>query len=209
MFQIGEVLVSLDLLDTLFCCDLSRCRGLCCVEGDAGPPLAAGEADALQTALPVLIDKLSPAARETLHRRGICEKDADGDDVIPTVGEADCIFTRYSPDTSRICRCILEDYPVSVPLKTSPVPSCSLKPISCHLFPVVETQYAHFTALNVQHRKICRDAFIRGKRENIYLYRFLAAPLTRRFGADWYAELLTVAAEWHRHPRTSPPVPIS
>jgi hypothetical protein len=187
MIWVRDVLVSLDLLNTFFCCDLSSCKGLCCVDGDAGPPLAEGEVEGLHTALPIVWDNLSETARNVISQRGICEQDPEGEDVIPTVGNADCVFTCY--DSNGVCRCALE----SVARRNG---SGFLKPLSCHLFPAVVVHYARFTALNVQKRWVCREAFILGKHKNIRLYRFLAEPLIRQFGQDWYDELSLIAREW-------------
>jgi hypothetical protein len=187
MIWVRDILVSIDLLDTFFCCDLTSCKGLCCVDGDVGPPLAEGEMEALHAALPMVYDNLSEAARDVIRQRGICEKDTDGEDVIPTVGNADCIFTCY--DSHNVCRCTLE-------AAARRGGNHLLKPVSCHLFPAVEAHYTRFTALNVQKRKICSEAFNLGRREGIRLYRFLAEPLTRRFGQEWYDELSLIAREW-------------
>ncbi|MDR3129876.1 MAG: DUF3109 family protein [Tannerellaceae bacterium] len=189
MIWVRDILVSLDLINTFFCCDLSSCKGLCCVEGDAGPPLGEGEAAVLNANLSLVWDDLSESAREVIRQRGICEQDPEGEYVIPTIGKADCVFTCY--DSHGVCRCALE----AVARRKG---QGFLKPVSCHLFPAMVVHYTRFTALNVQKRQLCREAFRFGKREGILLYRFLAEPLTRRFGQAWYDELCLIAREWFK-----------
>ena len=102
MLRIDNTIVSLDLFDECFVCDLATCKGICCVEGDAGAPLEAGEADKLEEILPAVWDDLSDAAREVIRRQGVCYVDEEGDTVTSIVDGRECVFTCI--DADGMCR---------------------------------------------------------------------------------------------------------
>ena len=106
MFQIDNTLVSLDVVERCFLCDLSACKGACCVEGDSGAPLEEDEADCLCDLLPVVWEDLSPKAREVIERQGVSYIDEEGDRVTSIVDGKDCVFTCYDADGT--CRCAIE-----------------------------------------------------------------------------------------------------
>lgn len=192
MLQIQNTLVSLDLIEQFFCCDLDACHGECCIEGDAGAPLLESELQPIRDALPEVWEYLTPAARRTINEEGISYYDEDGDLVTQIVGGRDCVFTTYAP--GGVCLCALEKA-----YREGKVPQC--KPSSCHLYPVRLKEYAGFTAVNFHHWKICRPAVAMGRAKRIRAWQFLKEPLTRRFGAEWYAELDLTAREYLRqHP---------
>lgn len=189
MLQIQHTLVSLDLVEQFFCCDLEACHGECCIEGDAGAPLSDDEVQPIRDALPAVWDMLTPAARRAINEEGICYHDEEGDLVTQIVGGRDCVFTTYAP--GGICLCALEKA-----YREGRAPQC--KPMSCHLYPVRLKEYAGFTAVNFHHWKICRPAVACGKAKGIRAYEFLKEPLTRRFGQEWYNELELTAREYLR-----------
>lgn len=187
MFEIDGVLVSLDLAERFFCCDLDACLGECCIEGDAGAPITREEYERLKELVPVVEDRLSPAARRVIAEQGVGYIDEEGDLVTSIVGGRDCVFTCYAPGGK--CLCSLE---------------CAFregktdwrKPISCYLYPLRLTEYPTFTAVNYHRWKICRAAEANGKRLGIRLYQAMRGPLTARFGAEWYEALAAACQQY-------------
>lgn len=181
MLQIQDTLVSLDLAERFFCCDLDSCLGECCIEGDAGAPITEEEYKKLKEVLPVVWDELLPAARERIEEAGVGYIDEEGDLVTQIVDGRNCVFTTYAP--GGMCHCAIE--------KAYREGRCDFrKPISCYLYPLRLTRYPSFTAVNYHRWKICRCAEVLGRREGIRLYQFLRQPLIDRFGQEWYDELV-------------------
>lgn len=188
MLQIQDTLVSLDVVERFFCCDLRACHGECCIEGDAGAPISADEYEMLQEVTPVVWDYLTPAARRVLEEQGPAYYDEDGDLVTSIVNGRDCVFTTYAE--GGLCLCALEKA-----WRDGKAPMC--KPASCSLYPVRLKELAGgVTALNLHRWKICKGAEVLGRSKGIRAYEFLRGPLERRFGKEWYAELSLAAAEW-------------
>ncbi len=180
MLDIQNVLVSLDLAERFFCCDLDSCHGECCIEGDAGAPITKAEYERLKRLTHQVWDNLLPQAQAEIDRSGVGYIDEEGDLVTSIVDGKNCVFTCYGPDG--MCQCALEKaYREG---KTD-----FRKPISCYLYPVRITEYPTFTAVNYHRWKICRPAEKLGRKLGIRLYQFLKEPLTARFGEAWYAEL--------------------
>ncbi len=180
MLQIQNALVSLDLAEEFFVCDLAKCLGQCCIEGDAGAPITEDEKKKLEEVLPVVWDDLLPAAREVIERQGVAYTDEEGDLVTSIVDGRDCVFTTYAP--GGMCLCAVE--------KAFRERKCDWrKPMSCYLYPLRLTEYPDFTAVNYHRWKICKCARTLGRKEGVRLYEFMRGPLTERFGAEWYDEL--------------------
>ncbi len=187
MIQIEDTLVSLDLIERHFCCDLAHCKGACCIEGDSGAPLEQSEVAELEKVLPAVWDDLSPLAREVIEKQGVAYVDVEGDTVTSIVNGKDCVFTCYGADGT--CQCAIE--------KAFRQGRANFyKPISCHLYPVRVKQYRGFRAVNYNRWDICKAAELLGRREKLPAYKFLKEPLIRKFGEAWYETLETCAAEW-------------
>lgn len=187
MIQINDTLVSLDVVEGYFECDLDSCLGECCVEGDAGAPLTLEEADRLEEQLPRLIPLMTPAAREVAEEQGASYIDEEGDLVTSIVNGRDCIFTFYAPGGK--CLCLLERL-------RREGHSEFFKPISCSLYPVRLKDCGGMTAVNYHRWKICKCAEILGRKKGVRVYEFLKEPLIRRFGEEWYRQLELTAKEW-------------
>ena len=185
MLQIQDTIVSLDLLDECFVCDLSVCKGICCVEGDAGAPVEESEIVRLEKALPVIWDDLSPAAKKVIEKQGLVYRDVEGEYVTSIVDGADCIFTYY--DENGYCKCAIEKA-----FHEGKIDFC--KPVSCHLYPVRVARYKGFRAVNYRRWILCGAAVALGKKQGVKVYQFLKEPLIRKFGEEWY-EMLSVAAK--------------
>ncbi|MDE5903359.1 MAG: DUF3109 family protein [Muribaculaceae bacterium] len=190
MLEIGkDTVVSLDLIERYFHCDLDDCHGECCIEGDAGAPLTVEEAEALERLLPRILPYLSEKARAVVERDGVSYVDEEGDLVTQLVDGANCVFTTFAP--GGVCLCALEK-------ARREGETDFFKPISCALYPVRVKQYDGFTAVNYHRWKICKGAEVMGRAKGVRAYEFLREPLVRRFGQEWYDELSLTAAEFLR-----------
>ena len=185
ILEIDNVLVSSDIITEKFCCDLSKCRGICCVEGDAGAPVTLDEIAGIEDTLDTVWGDMSAQAQAVVDQQGVAYTDRDGDLVTSIVGGKDCVFTCY--DDNGCCLCALERaYRQNL--------SKFVKPISCALYPIREKCFeSGMVALNYNRWDVCSDAVVKGKELNLPVYRFLEAPLVRRFGQEWYDELCAVA----------------
>ena len=188
ILEVGGVLSSSDILTECFCCDYEKCRGVCCVEGDAGAPVTLDEIGGIEDALDTVWTDLSAQAQAVIDRQGVAYTDRDGDLVTSIVGGKDCVFTCYDGDN---CLCALEKA-----YRNGETEFC--KPISCALYPIREKRFnGGLTGLNYNRWEICKDAVRKGQETGLRVYQFLKEPLIRRFGAEWYQELCEVASELH------------
>jgi hypothetical protein len=213
IIQVGDVLLSSDILTEKFCCDLSACKGQCCVEGDAGAPVTFDEIAEIEDCLDEVWGDLSASAQAVIDKQGVAYTDKEGDLVTSIVRGKDCVFTYYDslqftvyglqmnteaaekstvnckPSTVNIedcCLCALEKA-----FRAGKTRFC--KPVSCALYPIREKRLGNdLIGLNYNRWEVCKMAVAKGKQENIPLYQFLREPLIRRFGEDWYQELLDV-----------------
>lgn len=184
ILQVGDVLLSPDIITEYFCCDYEKCKGACCIEGDAGAPVTLEEISEIENSLDEVWDELSASAQTVIDKQGVAYSDRDGDLVTSIVGGRDCVFTCYENGS---CLCALEK--AFIQGKTT-----FCKPISCSLYPIREKQFSNgMIGLNYHRWEVCKDAVIKGKNNNIHVYEFLKEPLTRRFGSQWYEELQELA----------------
>lgn len=186
MLQVGDVVVSFDVLKEKFLCDLSACHGACCIEGDAGAPLELDEVAQIEDVLPLIWDELSPEAREIIDKQGVAYVDREGDLVTSIVGGKDCVFTCY--DGRGCCYCAIERAFREGKTKF-------MKPVSCHLYPIRVKDFGTFKGVNYNRWDVCKAAVLLGQKEDLPVYKFLREPLIRKFGAEWYAELETAVEE--------------
>lgn len=186
IIQVGNVLLSSDILTQCFCCDLEKCHGQCCVEGDAGAPVTLEEIDQLEESLDTVWGDMTAAAQAVVDKQGVAYPDIDGDMVTSIVAGRDCVFTCHEDG---LCLCTLEKA-----FREGRSKFC--KPISCALYPIREKVFANGTVgLNYHRWDVCRDAVEKGNQLHLPIYRFLKEPLVRRFGEQWYKELEEVASQ--------------
>ncbi len=186
MLQVQDVVVSFDVLKEKFLCDLSACKGACCIEGDAGAPVELDEVEKLEEVLPLIEDELSPEARAVIDEQGVVYVDQEGDLVTSIVNGKDCVFTCY--DDKGCCYCAIEK--AFREGKTD-----FMKPVSCHLYPIRVKDFGEFKGVNYNRWDVCKAAVLLGQKENLPVYKFLKEPLIRKFGAEWYEELETAVEE--------------
>jgi hypothetical protein len=184
MLQIGETIVSLDLLEKHFICNLLACKGSCCVHGDAGAPLTRKEIETLEKEYYLIKPFITTRGAETIDKEGIWLTDQEGDQVTPLIDGGECAFTIFEDGEAR---CGIEKAWEQGVITFR-------KPISCHLYPVRVKEYKGFTAVNYDRWDICKPALLLGEEKGVPLFRFLEQPLIRKFGEEWYQELC-IAAE--------------
>ena len=195
MFVIGNnTLVSLDVIEKEFCCDLDTCRGCCCIEGDAGCPVTDEELKQIEVILPELLPHMTKEARNVVEEQGLSYLDPSGEQVLSIVNGKDCIFART--DHNGWCYCLIEK--MTKNSQFSIINSQFSKPISCHLYPIRLTKVGEYIGLEYHRWDICHCARIKGKKLHLPLYQFLKEPLIRRFGQAWYDELELTASEWKK-----------
>lgn len=186
MIQIDDTIISMDLFEKQFCCDLSDCKGICCIEGDSGAPLEESEVPILEKILPVVWDDLSDKSKAVIEKQGVSYIDIEGDRVTSIVDGCECVFTYL--DENGVCKCAIEKAYREGKIDF-------FKPISCHLYPVrLENLRNGTVGINIHRWKVCKAAFEQGRKCGLPVYQFLKEPLIRRFGAEWY-EKVCIAAE--------------
>ena len=187
IIQVGEVILTSEILTEYFCCDLEACKGICCVEGDSGAPLTLDEVGEMENVLDEVWPDLSAQAQSLIDRQGVAYTDAEGDLVTSIVQGRDCVFTCYGTDGC--CYCASDK-------AFREGRTAWDKPLSCALYPIREKHFRDGSVGLQYHRwDICRPAVEKGRRLNLKLYQFLTAPLVRRFGQAWYDELCEVARQ--------------
>lgn len=184
MLEIGRAIVSLDILEKKFLCDLLKCKGACCVEGDSGAPVTTREIQTIQESYPDFKSYLPENHQSEIEKQGFAVIDIDGDLVTPLVNNQQCA---YSVEEKGILKCGIEK--AYLDGKTT-----FRKPVSCHLFPIRITEYKRFDAVNYEQIDICQPGRECGRSEKLPLFVFLKEPLIRKYGQEWY-EQLEYAAE--------------
>jgi len=180
MIEVGKVLVSDDVMEEQFVCNLNKCKGACCVEGDLGAPLNEDELTAVDSVIELVKPYLSKEAIEVLEREGGYILDEDGDYSTTTINGKECAFAFY--DDQGILKCSIEQ--AHKKGKTD-----FKKPVSCHLYPIRISKLPDFEALNYDRWQICSPACDLGKELKVPVYKFLKEALVRKYGESWYEEL--------------------
>ena len=181
MIQVGEILVSDDIREKEFVCNLEKCKGACCVEGDYGAPLEDDELEILAEIYPKIKKYLSPEGIKAIDEQGTHVLDEDGDWSTPVIQGRECAYAVY--DKQGILKCGIEQAYNDGKIGWK-------KPISCHLYPIRVTQKKSFEALNYHKWHICSPACALGKELQVPIYKFLKDPLIRKYGEAWYQQLV-------------------
>ena len=187
MLQIDKTVISLDILEEKFCCDLGKCKGACCIEGDSGAPVTLEEISLIKKSYPQFEGYLSERNRKEIDKQGYYVIDKDGDLVTPLVGNNECVFTIV--DETGHTKCAIEKAFLEDKISFR-------KPVSCHLFPIRITEYKRFDAINYQQLEICKDARTCGRKDQIPLWKYLKEPLIRKYGKRWFADLEIAATAY-------------
>ena len=190
MIQIEDKLISEDIFSEEFVCNLSKCKGACCVEGDIGAPLEKEETKILDKIYPKIKPYLTEAGIKAIEEQGTWVIDPnDGDFVTPMVENKECVYVTF--DENGITKCGIEKAYEQGAIDWQ-------KPISCHLYPIRAQKYSTFEALNYHEWSICSDACALGKELEVPVYKFLKTPLIRKYGEEFYKTLSEAADEWKK-----------
>jgi hypothetical protein len=187
MILLENTIVSEDILEKNFICNLSACKGACCIEGDSGAPITHDEQEILESELENIKPYLTAVSLKAIKTQNFWEKDTDGDLVTTCLPTGECNFSLR--DEAGMLKCGIEqayrDGKASIQ-----------KPLSCHLYPIRISNVGEFEALNYHRWDICKPACKLGEEHQVAVYQFLKEPLIRKFGADWYNELDEIAKQW-------------
>jgi hypothetical protein len=188
MLQIEDTIISLDIIEKKFICDLTKCKGACCVIGDSGAPLKEEEGTLLKEIYKDIKPFLRQEGIEAIEKLGVYVIDSDNDMVTPLINNKECAYTIFEHG---IAKCAIE-------LAYNEKVINFQKPVSCHLYPIRVTKYSKFDALNYHVWDICKPATNLGNLNNLPLHAFLKTPLVREYGEEWYKQLELAAKEIKR-----------
>jgi hypothetical protein len=180
MIEVGSVLLHEDVISENFVCNLSRCKGACCLEGDSGAPLNADELDTLKEIYPKVKPYMTEKGIKTIEANGTHVTDFEGDYTTPCVDvNKECAYVTWE---NGITKCAIEKAWENGDIAYR-------KPISCHLYPIRITAYPEFDVLHYDRWNICSPACSFGAELKVSVHQFLKEPLIRKYGAEWYEEL--------------------
>lgn len=179
MLLIKDTIVSLELIEKTFVCNLKSCKGECCIDGDAGAPIVKSEVNELLKCIDVVKQYMRPDGVESVEINGLYTLDDDGEMVTPLIDGKECAFVIFEDG---VAKCAIEKAYRDGKIEF-------YKPVSCHLYPIRISKLHEYTALNYHEWHICKSATKFGKKLGIPVYEFLKEPLIRMFGKEWYEEL--------------------
>ncbi|MBO4588361.1 MAG: DUF3109 family protein [Bacteroidales bacterium] len=179
MLIVENCIISENIADRCFCCDLSQCKGQCCVEGDAGAPLDENEVPVLERIYPQVEPYMTEAGRRAVAEQGLAIDDNAGEPCTPLVANRECAYVVWE-DGCAFCA-------IEKAFRDGKIDY--MKPVSCHLYPIRVDNYGEFISLNYHEWDVCRSAVCKGRETGVPLYKYLKEPLIRRFGQKWYDEL--------------------
>lgn len=187
MFKVQDVILSEDIATSRFACDISRCKGACCVVGDAGAPVEKGEIPILRKAFGLLKDRLTSEALAAVDEHGVVQKENEEQYEITCVDEGDCIFVEKDEDGVATCAIQNAYYRGEINWE---------KPLSCHLYPIRLKKIASMEFANFEYiPNMCSAGCDNGRKEGVYLSDFLEKALKRRYGIEWYNEFITACED--------------
>jgi len=184
MFQLGKAIISEDIIEKDFVCNLSACKGACCIEGEAGAPVTENETAILKEIYPKVKPFLRTEGVQAIEAQGAYIKNAKDELETPLVNGKECAYVTFTENGTASCG--IED-------AYNAGETDFRKPISCHLYPVRIQDYTEFSAINYHRWPICDDACTLGKELQVPVYKFVKDALIRKYGEDWYMELEKVA----------------
>lgn len=186
MFQLGKTIVSEELIEKDFVCNLNACKGQCCIDGDAGAPLEDHETEILVDIYSDVKPFLRPEGIAAIESQGAFVKGADDEWETPLIAGSECAYVIYSENNTAKCG-LEEAYNQGI--------TSWKKPVSCHLYPVRVKEYTELTAVNYHKWEICDPACALGDELKVPIYKFVKEALVRKFGQSWYDELEQIAKD--------------
>ncbi|MEC7945268.1 MAG: DUF3109 family protein [Bacteroidota bacterium] len=189
MIEIDDKIISDDILEEQFVCDLSQCKGACCVEGDAGAPLEKEEINILEEIYPVVKSEMRQQGIDAVEKEGLYYLDDFGEPVTTLVNNKECAFVVF--DKNNIAKCAIE-------ISSRKNKTDFIKPISCHLYPIRVKEYEGFQGINLHKWHICEPACECGKDLKIPVFKFLKEPIIRKWGVEFFNQLNHVFEQFFR-----------
>lgn len=186
MIELGNVILSDDIKEKFFVCNLEKCKGACCVEGDLGAPLENDELIKLVEVYEHVEPYLSEEGKKAIQEQGKYVLDEDDEYSTPTIEGKECAYAIY--DDRGILKCGIEQAYLDGKIGFK-------KPISCHLYPIRAKKYDQFEALNYDRWSICSPACSLGEELQVPVYKFLKDALIRKYGEQWYSDLVKLIEE--------------
>jgi hypothetical protein len=186
LVEIGDKIISADIFKKKFVCDLVRCKGACCIEGDAGAPLSKEEVEDIEANYLKIKPYLSIEGINAIERDGVSSLDKEGEHVTQLVNNGACAFVIYNEQHHALCA--IEKAHLEGKID-------NIKPISCSLYPIRVKKFNEFTALQYDQWSICQSACSQGELLGVPVYKFLKKPLVRAFGQEFYDELEVIEKE--------------
>lgn len=186
MIQIDDKLISSEVVAELFACDLARCKGACCVEGDLGAPLEDAELAILEEIYPKVKPYLRKAGQRAIEQQGTWVRDFTQSHSTPLVEGRECAYATFTPEGIALC---------GIEQAWQAGEIAFQKPISCHLYPIRVTKTRDFEAINYDRWDICSPACQSGRQRGLRVFTFVKDALIRKYGEAFYAELEAVAAD--------------
>ena len=180
MIEIDDKLISDDLFSKQFVCDLQKCKGVCCVEGDTGAPLTKKEVENIEKNLDVIKPEMRKEGLKAIEDNGIFYLDDDGEQVTTLVNGKECAFVFF--DENNVAKCSIESAFLKNKLEFR-------KPISCHLYPIRVKKYNNFQAINIDNWHVCKSACECGTKLNVPTFKFLKQAIVRMWGDEFYQDL--------------------
>jgi hypothetical protein len=186
LVEIQDKIVSTQIFERQFVCDLTACKGACCIEGNGGAPVTKEEVDIIEANLDKVLPYMRPEGIAAIEAQGIVYEDEDFEPATTLVNGKECAFVYF--DKSNTAKCAIEKAHREGQIDF-------IKPISCHLYPIRTKQFNEYTALNYEKWDICEPACACGEKLDVPVYKFLKEPLIRAFGSEFYQELEIISRE--------------
>ena len=186
LVEIQDKIISTQIFDKQFVCDLSACKGACCIEGDGGAPVTQEEVQIIEQNLTKILPYMRPEGIAAVSASGVVYEDADFEPATTLVNDKECAFVYF--DQTKTAKCAIEKAHREGNIDF-------IKPISCHLYPIRTKKFSEYTALNYEKWDICAPACACGEKLEVPVFKFLKEPLIRAFGPEFYKELEIVAKE--------------
>lgn len=184
MLQIGKTIVSEDIIEKDFVCNLAACKGQCCIDGDAGAPLEEKELQIMRDIYPKVKPFLRKVGIQAIEEQGVYTTDKNNESETTLIAGKDCAYVIY--DEKKMALCAIEEAYNHGKITWK-------KPISCHLYPIRVRDYSDFSGVNYDRWDICNSACSLGKELKVPIYKFVKEALIRKFGLEWYTELENIA----------------
>lgn len=190
MIEIDNILINDEVVNAQFVCDLVKCKGGCCEDGDAGAPLSKEETQILNDNFDTIKPYLTPEGIEEIEKKGRYYYDKSFGWVTPTINGKICAYGHY--DNKGIIKCGIEQAYLEGKITWK-------KPLTCHLYPIKTKKTKTYEIVNYEPREtLCSPACKLGKKLKVPVYVFLKEALIRKYGEDFYTVLDQIAHQYYQ-----------